>query len=61
MPIERILYGGTYTLLDVSLRRLGIDTTFVPANQPEALAVVIRSTTRAFPHVGAFAVSCSAS
>ena len=25
------LYGGTHTLLDVSLRRLGIDTTFVAA------------------------------
>jgi O-acetylhomoserine (thiol)-lyase len=24
------LYGGTYTLLNVTLRRLGIETTFVP-------------------------------
>ena len=28
------LYGGTYTLLDVTLRRLGIETTFVPADDP---------------------------
>src|SRR4051795_1504037 len=32
------LYGGTYTLLDVTLRRLGIETTFVPADRPEAFA-----------------------
>ncbi len=25
------LYGGTVTQLDVSLRRFGVDTTFVPA------------------------------
>lgn len=29
------LYGGTYTLLNSSLRRLGIDTVFVDANDPE--------------------------
>jgi len=32
------LYGGTYTLLDVTLRRLGIDTTFVPPDDPQAFA-----------------------
>ncbi len=42
------LYGGTYTLLDVSLRRLGIDTTFVPADDPEAFAAAARPETKAF-------------
>src|SRR6266851_2077575 len=32
------LYGGTYTLFDVSLRRLGIETTFVDPASPEAFA-----------------------
>src|SRR5829696_8868947 len=36
------LYGGTYTLLDVTLRRLGIDTTFVPADDPAAFAAAIQ-------------------
>ena len=35
------LYGGTYTLLDVTLRRLGIETTFVPADDPAAFAAAI--------------------
>jgi len=29
------LYGGTYTLLEVNLRKLGIDTTFVDSDDPE--------------------------
>src|SRR3977135_1767765 len=29
------LYGGTYTLLEVNLRKLGIDTTFVSPDDPE--------------------------
>ncbi len=40
------LYGGTHTLLDVSLRRLGIETTFVPADDPAAFAAAIRPTTK---------------
>jgi len=36
------LYGGTYTLLDVTLRRLGIDTTFVPPDQPAAFAAAVQ-------------------
>jgi O-acetylhomoserine (thiol)-lyase len=35
------LYGGTYTLLNVTLRRLGIDTTFVPPDDPDAFAAAI--------------------
>src|SRR6185369_945322 len=35
------LYGGTYTLLDVTLRRLGIDTTFVAPDDPAAFAAAI--------------------
>jgi len=41
------LYGGTFTLLDVSLRRLGIDTTFVPADDPKAFRAAIRPETKA--------------
>jgi O-acetylhomoserine (thiol)-lyase len=42
------LYGGTYTLLDVSLRRLGIDTTFVPPDDPARFAAAARPNTKAF-------------
>ncbi len=41
------LYGGTRTLLDVSLRRLGIDTTFVPPDDPASFAAAIRPETKA--------------
>jgi O-acetylhomoserine (thiol)-lyase len=41
------LYGGTYTLLDVSLRRLGIDTTFVAADDPTAFDAAVRPETKA--------------
>jgi O-acetylhomoserine (thiol)-lyase len=36
------LYGGSYTLLDVTLRRLGIETTFVAPDDPAAFAAAIR-------------------
>jgi O-acetylhomoserine (thiol)-lyase len=36
------LYGGTYTLLDVTLRRLGIETTFIAPDDPAAFAAAIR-------------------
>lgn len=42
------LYGGTHTLLDVSLRRLGIETTFVPPDDPAAFAAAARPETKAF-------------
>ncbi len=42
------LYGGTHTLLDVSLRRLGIDTTFVAPDDPDAFAAAARPETKAF-------------
>ncbi|HWK27227.1 MAG TPA: O-acetylhomoserine aminocarboxypropyltransferase/cysteine synthase family protein [Solirubrobacter sp.] len=35
------LYGGTYTLLNVTLRRLGIDTTFVAPDDPAAFAAAV--------------------
>jgi O-acetylhomoserine (thiol)-lyase len=41
------LYGGTFTLLDVSLRRLGIETTFVPPDDVEAFRAAIRPETKA--------------
>lgn len=40
------LYGGTVTQLDVTLRRFGIETTFVPGTDPEDFAAAIRPTTR---------------
>jgi O-acetylhomoserine (thiol)-lyase len=40
------LYGGTFTLFDVSLRRLGIGTTFVDPADPEAFAKAIRPETK---------------
>jgi O-acetylhomoserine (thiol)-lyase len=42
------LYGGTHTLLDVSLRRLGIETTFVPPDDPAAFAAAAGANTKAF-------------
>ena len=41
------IYGGTVTQLNVSLRRLGIETTFVPGGTPEAMAAAIRPNTKA--------------
>jgi O-acetylhomoserine (thiol)-lyase len=41
------LYGGTYTLLDVSLRRLGIDVKFVEPDDPENFRKAITPKTRA--------------
>jgi O-acetylhomoserine (thiol)-lyase len=36
------LYGGTYTLLDVTLRRLGIETTFVAPDDPAGFAAAVQ-------------------
>ncbi|MDQ2847228.1 MAG: O-acetylhomoserine aminocarboxypropyltransferase/cysteine synthase [Actinomycetota bacterium] len=41
------LYGGTVTQLDVTLRRFGIDTTFVAGTDPADYAAAIRDTTKA--------------
>jgi O-acetylhomoserine (thiol)-lyase len=41
------LYGGSVTLLSVSLAKFGIETTFVDANKPEAFAAAIKPNTRA--------------
>jgi O-acetylhomoserine (thiol)-lyase len=40
------LYGGTYTQFDVSFRRLGIQTTFVDADDPENFRSAITPRTR---------------
>lgn len=40
------LYGGTVTQLDVTLRRFGVDTTFVPGTDPEDYAKAITDRTR---------------
>lgn len=40
------LYGGTYTLFDVTLRRLGMETTFVPGEDPSAFAAAITDRTK---------------
>ena len=41
------LYGGSVTMLAVSLRKFGIETSFVDATRPEAFAEAIRPNTRA--------------
>ncbi len=41
------LYGGTVTMLAVSLAKFGITTSFVDATRPEAFAAAIRPNTRA--------------
>ena len=40
------LYGGTITQLDVTLRRFGIDTTFVPGTDPADYAAAITDRTK---------------
>jgi O-acetylhomoserine (thiol)-lyase len=40
------LYGGTITQLDVTLRRFGVDTTFVPGGDPGAFAAAITPRTK---------------
>jgi len=42
------LYGGTYNLLNVTLPRLGITTTFVDASDPTNFANAVKDNTRAF-------------
>jgi len=42
------LYGGTFTLLNVTLPRLGITTTFVDASDPENFKNAVQDNTRAF-------------
>lgn len=42
------LYGGTYNLLNVTLPRLGITTTFVDASDPENFGKAVQDNTRAF-------------
>ena len=41
------LYGGTYNLLNVTLPRLGITTTFVDPSNPESFQNVVKENTRA--------------
>ncbi len=45
---HRTLYGGTHDLVTKDLPRLGIDHTFVDADDPASWAKAIRPTTRAF-------------
>ena len=42
------LYGGTYNLLNVTLPRLGITTTFVDASNPDNFAAAVQENTKAF-------------
>ena len=42
------LYGGTYNLLNVTLPRLGITTTFVDPSRPENFQNAIKENTRSF-------------
>ncbi len=41
------LYGGTLTLLDVTLRRFGVETTFVRGTDPADFAAAVRPNTKA--------------
>ena len=41
------LYGGSVTMLAVSLRKFGIETSFVDATRPEAFAAAMQPNTRA--------------
>jgi len=41
------LYGGTITQFSVTMRRMGIETTFVPGGDVEAIGKAIRANTRA--------------
>jgi O-acetylhomoserine (thiol)-lyase len=43
---SRALYGGTHNLLTYTLRRFGIETTFVDPQDPQAFADAIRPETR---------------
>jgi len=40
------LYGGSVTQLDVTLRRFGVDTTFVPGTNPDDYAAAITEKTK---------------
>ncbi len=42
------LYGGTFNLLNVTLPRFGITTTFVDASNPDNFAAAVQDNTRAF-------------
>lgn len=42
----RTLYGGTYSQLDVSLRKLGIETVFVDSDDPENFRLALTDKTR---------------
>ncbi len=44
---SRSLYGGTYTQFDVTLRRMGIDVTFVDIHDPAAIEGAITERTKA--------------
>ena len=41
------LYGGTFTQFDVTLRRMGIEVTFVDFADPDQVAAAVRPTTKA--------------
>ena len=43
-----LLYGGTYAQLDVTLRKMGIDTTFVDPDQPDHFHRAVTPRTRLF-------------
>ena len=43
---NRALYGGTFTQFDVTLRRMGIETTFVDTNDIDAIEAAITDRTR---------------
>ncbi|HEY3739899.1 MAG TPA: O-acetylhomoserine aminocarboxypropyltransferase/cysteine synthase family protein [Bryobacteraceae bacterium] len=48
MVAASTLYGGTYTQFDVTLRKLGIDVSFVEPDDPENFAKAIKPNTKLF-------------
>ncbi|MDO5510139.1 MAG: O-acetylhomoserine aminocarboxypropyltransferase/cysteine synthase [Weeksellaceae bacterium] len=45
---SRSLYGGTFNLLNVTLKRYGIETSFVDADDPENFREAVQANTRVF-------------
>ncbi|MGN0569517.1 MAG: O-acetylhomoserine aminocarboxypropyltransferase/cysteine synthase family protein [Candidatus Fimenecus sp.] len=44
---QKTIYGGTYNLLDATLRDFGIETTFVDAHNPDEVIAAIKPNTKA--------------
>lgn len=52
------LYGGTVTQLDVTLRRFGVETTFIDSMDPEAFKAALKENTKAIYTEGVSNPAC---